>query len=1556
MKTRFSTQFVFFVGLVSLIFVASGMRSMAAHVQQLPLPPLTPISNRVQVTATLQAQSTPTSVMSIRDVGQFTSGALPCDSDCRAELGLADESKWMMSPAGTEMDVAIPCAYPLPDGMCIYYGDLHSHTGYSDGQGTPQQAYQMARANGLSFFAITDHAEQLNESEWNDTLAQAQAATVEDHFIPLRGFEWTSQYGHLNVFGTDSLVRSTDSHYNSLPEFYAWLSAPAQINNVAQFNHPFYPDEPFKNWRYDSLADLHISLIETHNGTVSCVDRYDDALAAGWRVGAASNSDTHQANWGERRGRTGIVAPRLTYHEVINALRARRTFSSSADENLALAMQADGYWMGSVVRNGPIYFDIYAFDPDPGDPIATLELYRNGELFNSTLANTNAFTWSFSLSSLPPPGSWWYVKATQSDGDEAYTSSIWTHQPTPYDVLIRDNVWDIGDVPSANPGWQSPDVWVRNQPDGQLWHENPIAGEINHVYVRAQNVGANPLGDVDVYLYWADPSLGLTWPDSWHSINPIPTHLQNLAPGESIIVNVPWDVSSSVSEHAALLAHLVSAQDPIHYAGYPRWDNNVGGKNVHIVDVSGTPPPPGTLIIADIIFHLANPFAENKTADIHFSSSDFPAQGSLVLHLTTELFDRWMATGMGGVVRGGSADPISRTIAITSPVDAVVYGLPLLAGESSPAMLALGAPVSATLAVRVSEHIDGEEIGGSLYTTSPSGTPRKVQLEAATDSIATDRSVEIIAAVVGDGFVPVLDGTEVRFNTTLGNLSTDTVQTQSGLAGVMLSAGGFTGTAIVQASVSGLATATIPVNIYHACQVRLNDEPTEYNTVQMAVDDSSHITDVVKVAGRCATLNTHGGLSQVVYLSKTVTVRGGYTLTNWTTPDLVANPTTLNGRGQGRVLYVTGDPSTSSGQMISPTIEGLRITGGDAGGLGGGPAGGDAGGGMYVISATANIKSNWVFSNTAGYGGGLYLASEDSTMVNNLVTDNQANSQGSGLYVRGGSPQLIHTTLARNGSAGITAGTGGDGSGIYVTGYGPDHGTVALTNTILLSHTVGITVTSGNTATLEATLWGSGSWANGSDWGGTGTVITGTRNTWGTPAFANPDGGDYHIGVDSAALDAGVGAGVNDDMDGDPRPMGRSYDVGADELRIGLLLTQRAAFDALQSRVRLTYTTRITNTGDIALHAIVTDTLPAHIGPGETSSGTLILPSGTLTWTPVITAPGGIWTQQVAVTVERGYSGPLTNVLQVTTGEGATGMHTHTLVLTPALEITAQATPDPVRAGEPLAYAIYVTNTGNIDLHATISNTLPAHIIPNGTLISGGKVLTWTEVITAPGDVWTQQVVVTVEMDYAGPLTNVLQVTTSEGAMGVYTETSSAIVVYPLLLPIVTRNYRPPEPCAPRLIAEVETGPEPRLVALDTAGRRTFVAHANGITVIETDSFAVITETRAISMAHGIAYDPDRDRIWVTRRNPDRVVVLDGATYAPLADQPAGDGPHSVAYNPANGRVYVTNYWSWTVSMYDAETLAHIGELAGFAEPAHLAVNPVTNKIYVANHRPNQGV
>ncbi len=193
---------------------------------------------------------------------------------------------------------------------------------------------------------------------------------------------------------------------------------------------------------------------------------------------------------------------------------------------------------------------------------------------------------------------------------------------------------------------------------------------------------------------------------------------------------------------------------------------------------------------------------------------------------------------------------------------------------------------------------------------------------------------------------------------------------------------------------------------------------------------------------------------------------------------------------------------------------------------------------LHIYSDGATLASNTVYRNTAGSnGGGLYLyESANVTLINNMITENRLTdlgAGGAGIYLYDGSAHLLHTTIARN--------SGGSGQGIHLQ----QEATVWITNTILVSHTVGIEAGTGTTATLTATLWGSGVWANGADWGGEGTILTGTVNIWDDPAFVNPDAGDLHIGLASAAIDRGVMAGVSSDIDAEPR-FGVP-DLGADE-------------------------------------------------------------------------------------------------------------------------------------------------------------------------------------------------------------------------------------------------------------------------------------------------------------------------------------------------------------------------------------------------------------------------
>ncbi len=111
----------------------------------------------------------------------------------------------------------------------IFFGDLHVHTTFSqdaflfslpmlqgEGAHPPADACNFARfCSSLDFFSITDHAEGLTKSMWEDTLTSLRncdqvSGKTEKDIIVFAGWEWTqmdgnpkSHFGHKNVILKD---------------------------------------------------------------------------------------------------------------------------------------------------------------------------------------------------------------------------------------------------------------------------------------------------------------------------------------------------------------------------------------------------------------------------------------------------------------------------------------------------------------------------------------------------------------------------------------------------------------------------------------------------------------------------------------------------------------------------------------------------------------------------------------------------------------------------------------------------------------------------------------------------------------------------------------------------------------------------------------------------------------------------------------------------------------------------------------------------------------------------------------------------------------------------------------------------------------------------------------------------------------------------------------------------------------------------------------------------------------------------------------------------------
>lgn len=209
-------------------------------------------------------------------------------------------------------------------------------------------------------------------------------------------------------------------------------------------------------------------------------------------------------------------------------------------------------------------------------------------------------------------------------------------------------------------------------------------------------------------------------------------------------------------------------------------------------------------------------------------------------------------------------------------------------------------------------------------------------------------------------------------------------------------------------------------------------------TPQHAVDVAIPGDEIRLATGTYTGVQMRAGITQTVYLSKTLTIRGGYTTTNWTTPDPVAHPTTLDAQGRGRVFYITG--------KISPTIEGLRLVNGDATVFGKNYSSHTAGGSIFSITATTTLCDNWIMQSRAFGGGGVYILSGVAEMSGNTIS---GNSTGSGSF--GGGVSLIASVAVLTSNR-IISNTGAYtgfpvtslGGGVYVGGS-----VVTLTNNII---------------------------------------------------------------------------------------------------------------------------------------------------------------------------------------------------------------------------------------------------------------------------------------------------------------------------------------------------------------------------------------------------------------------------------------------------------------------------------------------------------------------------
>lgn len=314
-----------------------------------------------------------------------------------------------------------------------YYGNIHSHTSYSDGTADPATAYDHAKDSGkLDILAITDHARDLVFPTYKqeDKVVQTQVEATkisDDTFLGFRGFEWTKTgTGHITVYDTG--YDFMDVNRADLIGIYQWIIL---HNGIGNFCHPNAKWGTFNDFDYYPLADEYMSMIEAGNyaGSLSTnmireayFNSYIRALEKGWHVAPIASQDNHEATWGTANdARTVFIMDDLTESSIYEAIRNRRVYASE-DANAEVKLYTDDGFMGDIFYDATSTILKVEYS-DPGEAIDSLYLYTS-DGFDIYRPDGDTFYLEIPVST-EKAYEWYFVKFNQNDGDEIVTAPIW---------------------------------------------------------------------------------------------------------------------------------------------------------------------------------------------------------------------------------------------------------------------------------------------------------------------------------------------------------------------------------------------------------------------------------------------------------------------------------------------------------------------------------------------------------------------------------------------------------------------------------------------------------------------------------------------------------------------------------------------------------------------------------------------------------------------------------------------------------------------------------------------------------------------------------------------------------------------------------------------------------------------------------------------------------------------------------------------------------------------------------------------------------------------------
>jgi hypothetical protein len=378
------------------------------------------------------------------------------------------------------------CVAASAQTLHVYFGNLHSHTAYSDGTGTPQTAFDYARTTGkLDFLCVSEHNHASAEGTGDDP---AHLHIASDHtlyngaradslistanqinsqfpgtFVALYGQEFSviAHGNHINIFDIGEVIDEDLIPNREFRKLYDnWLVSHLDTANkpaLVQFNHPASVNEDYGILKYPNLAAF-LEGVQPYARTIAILSgpyntkpadppRHNDDFSTGaylhylnlgLHLAPTADGDNHFVTFGTSTNhRTAVWATALTKAALLDAIRHNHVYATQ-DKNLVVDFRINGQLMGSTIHTSPgqtLNISVQLSDPDEASASYHVSLRHDtvgGEIEATSEVDsrdlTGNSTATFDGFKYTGGAEYYLVQVVQhgaGKADQAWTAPIW---------------------------------------------------------------------------------------------------------------------------------------------------------------------------------------------------------------------------------------------------------------------------------------------------------------------------------------------------------------------------------------------------------------------------------------------------------------------------------------------------------------------------------------------------------------------------------------------------------------------------------------------------------------------------------------------------------------------------------------------------------------------------------------------------------------------------------------------------------------------------------------------------------------------------------------------------------------------------------------------------------------------------------------------------------------------------------------------------------------------------------------------------------------------------